>query len=671
MKRILAVILALTMLVLPVLAAPENCEHELMDMANAACHYSECTICFELFNVGDHTFVDGKCSVCGHSELGSPTEEEIVGEGQHEHIFEKAFDEETHFEECTVCHERFGVTEHSFENGVCYVCRYDGSGKKDVGEHEHKLMKMANMNCHYEECTICFELFNVGDHTFENGECTVCGHPELVNPFEDVKKEDWFHDEVVKAVDTGIINGKTPSEFKPDDLLTYAEAAKLAACMNQVYTDGKVTLKNGEPWYKPYVDYCKEKKIILSDFSYDDNATRAGYMEIFANALPDKAFEEINKIPDGSILDVKDTATYAHYVYKLYRSGIVTGVDAEHNCNPEANIKRSEVAVIITRMMDETARVEFSMGGDVEINEKETITVGHEHEFQPMRNDKSHWEECFECGEARNAEDHVFVDGVCEVCGIEEGGDTKPEEKYEGKIEDVEITNKYESVVVGTENKTEVYEYEKGDYITDGEITGIYIEKQPESIEVEGYTSPGTLEVKANGGRRPYTYQWKYREGRGDTFEVVDRFEVKGAQTDKLTIYTNPNDKHTGLSVYCTVTDADGNSVNSKTAAVYGPFSMKVEERNLAGTDIYELVGRLDDGMLRPDEAVSVMRNGKIIAVGMVKEITMFGKNLDVAVKNDYCGIIFRLDDGYTPTSGDIVIRYQDYHEIDLSDIIN
>ena len=49
----------------------------------------------------------------------------------------------------------------------------DGSGKKDVGEHEHQLMDMANMACHYSECTICFELFNVGDHTFKDGKCTV------------------------------------------------------------------------------------------------------------------------------------------------------------------------------------------------------------------------------------------------------------------------------------------------------------------------------------------------------------------------------------------------------------------------------------------------------------------------------------------------------------------
>ena len=161
------------------------------------------------------------------------------------------------------------------------------------GEHEHQLMDMANMNCHYSECTICFELFNVGDHTFEDGKCTVCGHSQMVNPFVDVKESAWYYGEIMNAVDTGIINGKTTTEFKPDDFLTYAEAIKLAACMRQKYEDGEVTLKNGSPWYQSYVDFCKEKKIITKDFPYSDNATRAGYMEIFANALPDEAFTEI------------------------------------------------------------------------------------------------------------------------------------------------------------------------------------------------------------------------------------------------------------------------------------------------------------------------------------------------------------------------------------------
>ena len=182
-------------------------------------------------------------------------------------------------------------------------------------------------------------------------------------PFKDVKKTDWFYDDVDSAWMMGLINGKTEDMFMPDDNMTYAEAVKLAACMNQYYVEGKVTLKvSGDPWYDSYVEYCNDNGIIKKGYSWDKLATRAGYMEIFANSLPEEALKPINYIEDGSIPDVKSSAEYYDAVYKLYRAGILTGVDKEHNCSPEANIKRCEVAAIITRMMDVSYRQEFTMG---------------------------------------------------------------------------------------------------------------------------------------------------------------------------------------------------------------------------------------------------------------------------------------------------------------------
>ena len=184
----------------------------------------------------------------------------------------------------------------------------------------------------------------------------------IENKFVDVKPEDWFYNDVMSAVQLGLINGKTDTEYKPYDNLTYAEAIKLAACMHQLYTDGAVTLKNGTVnWYDTYVAYCVDNGIIDKDYNYDDYATRSGYMVIFANALPDEALEKINNVPDGSIPDVPMTRAYSKAVYKLYRAGILQGSDDAHNCKPLENIRRSEVAAILSRMMDKTKRVKFSM----------------------------------------------------------------------------------------------------------------------------------------------------------------------------------------------------------------------------------------------------------------------------------------------------------------------
>ena len=182
------------------------------------------------------------------------------------------------------------------------------------------------------------------------------------NPFRDIGEHEWYYSNVLYAYDLGLINGKTPTEFKPDVNLTYAEAVKLAACMHELYTTGKITPGSGEPWYQCYVDYAKVNNIIGVDYAWDTPATRAGYMAIFANALPYAALSAINSIADGAIPDVPATHPYAAEIYRLYRAGIVRGVDNVFSCNPSANIKRSEVAAVLTRMMDPTARVTFSIG---------------------------------------------------------------------------------------------------------------------------------------------------------------------------------------------------------------------------------------------------------------------------------------------------------------------
>ena len=182
--------------------------------------------------------------------------------------------------------------------------------------------------------------------------------------FTDVSSEAWYYNDVKLAVESGVVNGKSVDTYCPDDKLTYAEAIKLAACMNQREVEGSITLTNGNPWYQPYVEYCKDNGIIPKDkeYIYTDFATRAGYMEIFANALPDEALKKINNVPDNAIPDVASSKAYAWAVYKLYRAGILQGVDSEHNCTPLANITRSEVAAILTRMMNEGERIKFNMG---------------------------------------------------------------------------------------------------------------------------------------------------------------------------------------------------------------------------------------------------------------------------------------------------------------------
>ena len=317
MKRILAFLLTVILLAIPAFADDTSCEHEFLAMRNLVSHYEECQKCYEIRNAGNHTFKDGVCTVCGYEGLT----EDVRGEGEHEHI----------------------------------------------------IMNGADMDYHYEECQVCHERFNVKDHTFKDGKCTFCGHKEFANPFTDVAESAWYYNDVIRAYYDGLINGKTTTTFAPDLNITYAEAIKLAACMYQKYTEGEVTLTVGDPWYQPYLEYCIENGILKEEHGYDlgASATRQGYMRIFAYSLPAEALEEINYVAPNSIPDVQNDPA----IYKLYRAGIVGGVDAARNCNPDANIKRSEVAAVLTRMMNKAARLEFTLGEKpVETYDKLIIT---------------------------------------------------------------------------------------------------------------------------------------------------------------------------------------------------------------------------------------------------------------------------------------------------------
>ena len=178
-----------------------------------------------------------------------------------------------------------------------------------------------------------------------------------VFPFADVAESAWYYSDVFSANKLGLIDGKNSAQFCPDDSMTAAEAIKLAACLNQLYTDGEVTLENGTAaWYDTYVAYALEKGII--DGAYEDYGaaiTRKEFAHIFYAAMPASEYAAKNEVADGSIADVAMDSEYADEIYTFYRAGILTG-GTNGEFMGESTIKRSEVAAILTRMYDAEAR---------------------------------------------------------------------------------------------------------------------------------------------------------------------------------------------------------------------------------------------------------------------------------------------------------------------------
>ncbi len=391
--------------------------------------------------------------------------------------------------------------------------------------------------------------------------------------FTDISETDWCYDDVKTAVETGIINGKTETEFKPEDNLTYAEAIKLAACMNQLYAKGSVTLKNGEPWYLPYVDYCKENGIIGKEYEYNSPATRAGYMQIFANALPDDNLKAINEVPEDSIPDVPYSEDYAESVYKLYRAGILQGVDDKHNCTPLANIKRNEVATIISRMTDSSKRICFSLDAET-AEEKPEKTLPLAIRIQPSKTIKTNGTDKVRLSvvAANGKEPYTYQWQSAAVDESESFKDLCDNDTITGAQtdelsfvpENVSKTEYYRCVITDADGTSKI--------TTSCEVTiehsplSASVKKHEKTIDAKGQVQI-SIEVGVTGGKAPYTYKWQKSPSPFSPQPKEPEWkDVENITQPKISISKSLSSQQ---EVYrCIVTDANGNTAETPSFVV-------------------------------------------------------------------------------------------------------
>jgi hypothetical protein len=141
--------------------------------------------------------------------------------------------------------------------------------------------------------------------------------------------------------------------------------------MHQLWNTGAVTLTNAggnDPWYYTYAGYALEYGILdeMPLTGWDTPIDRAGFVRLFYRALTPESYDTLNAIADGAVPDVAMDAAVAKEVYAFYRAGILTGYTADgdhaaHAFGPADAITRAEVATIMNRMFDPSARVRFEI----------------------------------------------------------------------------------------------------------------------------------------------------------------------------------------------------------------------------------------------------------------------------------------------------------------------
>lgn len=255
--------------------------------------------------------------------------------------------------------------------------------------------------------------------------------------FDDVKSSDWFEASVKEAYEFDLVKGSSNTTFSPSGSITIAESLALASRLHSIYHTGSAEFTQGNPWYQVYVDYAIANGIIadgqFTDFS--SAATRAQFAQILANSLDSSALSAINNIE--VIPDVSGSEPYGNAVYQLYKAGILTGSDVKGTFNPNSNIQRSEVAAIVTRMADTSARKSVTLNKctanghtwtSATCTTPKTCSVcgategsalGHNWSAATCTTPKT----CSVCGQTEgSANGHNYQNGVCVVCGVRKVG---------------------------------------------------------------------------------------------------------------------------------------------------------------------------------------------------------------------------------------------------------
>lgn len=180
--------------------------------------------------------------------------------------------------------------------------------------------------------------------------------------FTDVAPSKWYADKIKAAYEYGLVSGTSQTSFQPTRNITIAEAITLASQLHNTYYSNEYTFQGNGIWYQPYIDYALSNHIITQYYlNYEIPISRGEFALIMSNAFPDVALAQINTIQDKAIPDIAAGSSYYNAVYRLYRAGVISGVDAVGTFNPNAQITRAEAATILGNMVDINLRKTFTL----------------------------------------------------------------------------------------------------------------------------------------------------------------------------------------------------------------------------------------------------------------------------------------------------------------------
>jgi len=187
-------------------------------------------------------------------------------------------------------------------------------------------------------------------------------------PFEDVKEDDWFYNQVSYNYFEGTMTGKDPTHFAPAETLVRAQFAAVLHKMNKephvAYTNVFSDVTAGD-WFTDAVLWAAENKIVTGYtgtklFGANDNVTREQMATMMYRYA--KEYKEYEIRADGDCSTFPDAGDIQEFAKEAMKwavgNGIITGKTVEGRLllDPQGSANRAECATIIQRFMEKYER---------------------------------------------------------------------------------------------------------------------------------------------------------------------------------------------------------------------------------------------------------------------------------------------------------------------------
>lgn len=174
--------------------------------------------------------------------------------------------------------------------------------------------------------------------------------------FEDLDSVPWAKDSIQMLYNNGAINGKTATEFKPNDMITREEFVAILVRAFKLTGNATVTFKDvdNNAWYYEYIKVAVNNGIITGEsedyFGVGKEITREQIATIVYRFLSKQGLDDVgDKI---EFVDAQDISEYAkEAVSMLAKNQIINGY-GDNTFRAKNNATRAEATVILARIYE-------------------------------------------------------------------------------------------------------------------------------------------------------------------------------------------------------------------------------------------------------------------------------------------------------------------------------